>query len=154
MRCRGATGILAVLAASTLLLAAACDDSSESSANRGKTRPLPMVTSKTEFNRIIDAAGERLLVFDLFAEWCAPCKELEPLLEKIAWETRETADFYRINIDKNRDLAELFKVHGIPYVAFVKNQTIVYSLTGLRSKKTYLKAIESYSRGSGAPRNG
>jgi hypothetical protein len=43
-------------------------------------------------------------------------------------------------------LAELFGVRGIPFVAYVKNRTLVYSLMGLRTEETYLEAIKSFTR--------
>ncbi|MGW8186236.1 MAG: thioredoxin family protein, partial [Desulfobacterales bacterium] len=84
------------------------------------------------------------------ADWCQPCKELEPILESIAAQKADVVDFYRVNFDENQSVAEHFGVRGIPFVAYVKNRTLVYSLMGLRPQKTYLEAIESFTRPNAA----
>lgn len=127
-----------------LILACGIDDSRQGSSPAGKKK-LAVINSQDEFNRIINAARDRLLMFDFYADWCLPCRELEPILESIAWEKREVADIYRINLDQNQSLAQFFNVRGIPHVAFVKNQILVYSLVGLHPKENYLSAIRSFT---------
>jgi thioredoxin len=98
-----------------------------------------------QFNKILEISKERLLVLDFYADWCPPCKELAPILEKIAEEQKDTVAIYKINIDRNRELSNSFRVTGIPHVAFVKNKKNVFSLTGLYPKNIYLKVIERYA---------
>ncbi|MFZ0612193.1 MAG: thioredoxin family protein [Desulfobacterales bacterium] len=130
-----------------LLLLTACGSGSEPPAAGERIRkPLRSISSGAEFDRIVAGAGDRLLIFDFFADWCHPCKELEPILESIAAQQASVTDIYRIAFDDNQSLAELFGVRGIPFVAFVKNRTLVYSLMGLRPKETYLEAIASFTR--------
>ena len=139
----------ALLLSAALLLSLACGGGSEQPGGDHRTRkPLMTISGGQELTRIVAAAGERLLIIDFYAEWCQPCKELEPILESIAELKRDVVDVYRINYDENQLLAELFGLRGIPFVAFVKNRTLVYSLMGLRSKETYLEAIESFTRPS------
>lgn len=114
-----------------------------------KRQPLVEIKNADDFRRIVSSAGDRLLIFDFYASWCPPCKELEPILEAVAWQKKDVVDIYRINYDENNSLAELMGVHGIPFVAFVKNGTLVYSLMGLRPQKTYFEAISSFSRPDG-----
>ena len=103
------------------------------------------IDSMEQLNKIIEKSGERLLIFDFYADWCPPCKELEPILEKIAKEKSEMATVYKINIDRNRALANSFRVGGIPHVVFLKNKKTVLALTGLYPKNMYLKAVERFS---------
>jgi thioredoxin-like negative regulator of GroEL len=112
--------------------------------------PLTRIADRKEFNRIVSAAGDRLLVIDFYADWCRPCRELEPILAALAAQKRAVADIYRVNYDENHHLAELLGVHGIPFVAFVKNRTLIYSLMGLRPEETYREAIASFTRPHGA----
>lgn len=133
------------------LLMAACGGGTEQPAADDQMRtPLKLISDSGEFDRIIATAGDRLLIFDFFADWCRPCKELEPVLESIAAQQASVTDIYRIAFDDNQSLAQLFDVRGIPFVAFVKNRTLVYSLMGLRPRETYLEAIASFTR-PGAP---
>jgi thioredoxin 1 len=125
----------------------ACDSGVEGKYLKDQKRQaLVEVKNSEEFRKIVLAADDRLLIFDFYANWCMPCKQLEPILEAVAWKKRNAVDIYRINYDENSDLAELLGVRGIPFVAFIKNQTLVYSLMGLRSEKSYIEAITSFTR--------
>jgi thioredoxin 1 len=104
------------------------------------------IDNVAQFNKIIETSGERLLILDFYADWCPPCKELEPILEKIAKEKGETISIYKIDVDRNRELSNSFRISGIPHVAFFKNKENVFSLTGLYPKNMYLKVIEQYTR--------
>ncbi len=103
------------------------------------------INSVEEFSKILESSGDRLLVFDLYADWCMPCKILSPILEKISKEKKEQADFYKINVDKHPQLAGAFGVSGIPFVVFVKNKTGVSALTGVQSKEAYIKTIDKFA---------
>ena len=103
------------------------------------------IDSMEQFNNIIHTSGERLLMFDFYADWCPPCKEIEPVLEKIAKEKSETVTIYKINIDRNKALATSFGVGGIPHVVFFKNKETVFTLSGLYPKNMYLKLVERFS---------
>jgi len=137
----------ALLLSAALLLPVACGSGSEQpGADHRMRKPLAAISGGQEMTRIVAAAGERLLIFDFYADWCQPCKELEPILKSIAVQKADVVDVYRVNYDENQSLAELFGVRGIPFVAYVKNRTLVYSLMGLRPKEAYLEAIESFTR--------
>ncbi|HUV76490.1 MAG TPA: thioredoxin domain-containing protein [Desulfobacterales bacterium] len=103
------------------------------------------INSLEQFNKIMETSKERLLVLDFYADWCPPCKDLFPVLEKIGKENRDIVTIYKINIDRHSELANSFRVTGIPHVAFVKNKENVLSLTGLYPKNMYLKVIRQYS---------
>jgi len=99
-----------------------------------------------QLNKIFEISNERLLILEFYADWCPPCKELAPILEKIANEKNETVSIYKIDIDRHRELMNSFRITGIPHVAFVKNKENVFSLTGLYPKTMYMKAIEQYTQ--------
>lgn len=99
-----------------------------------------------QLNKLIDSSEDRLLILEFYADWCPPCKELAPILEKIAKEKSTTVSIYKIDVDRHRELMNSFRVTGIPHVAFVKNKENVFSLTGLYPKTMYLKAIEQYTK--------
>jgi thioredoxin len=98
-----------------------------------------------QLNKIIEISNERLLILEFYADWCPPCKELAPILEKIAKEKSATVAIYKIDTDRHSELMNLFRVTGIPHVAFVKNKENVFSLTGLYPKTMYLNVIEKYT---------
>jgi len=104
------------------------------------------IMSNDEFKKIFDNSGDRLLVIDLYADWCAPCRRLSPILENIAQDKKDQADFYKINVDKLRDIAALFNVRSIPHIAFIKNKKVVHSLIGLYPKDQYVNIIDQFSK--------
>ena len=109
----------------------------------------PIITSidnVEQFSKIMEISNERLLILEFYADWCPPCKELAPILEKIAKEKSETVAIYKINTDRHSELMNSFRVTGIPHVSFIKNKENVFSLTGLYPKTMYLKVIEKYTK--------
>ena len=130
-----------------IFFSAACKGNNASPSPPQAAAPAIAVTeiqSEEEFKKIIEQPNQ-LMVFDLYADWCGPCKVLSPLLEEIGRENKDKAAFYKINVDRHRGLAALFKVRGIPYVVFLKNKTIIYALTGLYPKDAYVKVINRLS---------
>ena len=112
-----------------------------------KTKPSAAITvieSETHFNEILEVSKNRLLLFEFYADWCAPCKILEPVLEELAQKHKKDLTIYKIDYDYSRKLSNLFKVPGLPYVAFVKDKVIIHSILGLYPKEFYLEAIERY----------
>jgi thioredoxin len=109
------------------------------------TSIIASIDNVEQFNKIMEISNERLLILEFYADWCPPCKELAPILEKIAKEKSETVAIYRIDTDRHRELMSSFQIAGIPYVSFFKNKENVFSLTGLYPKSMYLKVIEKYT---------
>lgn len=58
--------------------------------------------------------GDKPCVIDFYADWCAPCKKVAPALEELAAEYGGKVYIYKINIDKEPELAGLFGVRNIP----------------------------------------
>lgn len=106
---------------------------------------IPEIESYQEFEKIIKENKDILIIIDLYANWCHPCRILSPRLENVAKQKKTLALFYKIDIDKLKQVASLFQVKGIPYVVFLKNQKIIYSITGVRSESAYIKAIDKFS---------
>lgn len=103
------------------------------------------ITSEKEFEQVVAKAGKNLIVLDLYADWCGPCKMLSPVMEKIAIENKTKAFFYKINIDELKDIAAAFKTNGIPYVVFIKENKVINALIGLYPEEEYIKMINDYT---------
>jgi len=109
-----------------------------------KKKAITAITGADKFDAAITAAGDTLVMVDLYADWCSPCRSLAPVLETVATENRSKVRTFKVNVDHNRDLAMRYKVRGIPYVVFLKNGKLVTSITGLHDKADYVKAINQY----------
>lgn len=85
-----------------------------------------------------------VVLVDFFADWCGPCKALQPTLEELAKDFEGAAVISKINVDKSPELAAQFKVRSIPALFYFKNGEVVGSQNGVQSKSvmaSYLKSI-------------
>ncbi len=137
--------ILGVIAILVFWVTSCENNTSKKTQARATESVIKIIENDAEFKKIIETSGDRLLMLEFYADWCSPCIQLAPVLEKIAKENLGIVTVYKINIDKNKGLASSFRVRGIPHISFVKNKETVLSLTGLYPKKMYLKAIERFS---------
>ena len=74
--------------------------------------------NSAEFNEKL-AAKEKMVV-DFYADWCGPCKEMAPKLDELS-EKNTNANFYKMNIEENMDVARTYKVMSIPNICFFEN---------------------------------
>ncbi len=84
-------------------------------------------------------------MIDFYADWCGPCRQLAPRLEKIATENGGKVTIYKLDIDKHKKIAAQYGVRSIPFVVFFKNKKIVRQMKGLRQTNAYLKIINQFS---------
>lgn len=81
------------------------------------------MSDKKPFNTLI--AGEQPVLVDFFATWCGPCKSMNPILEETAQQLSGKIKVIKIDIDKNPQVANQFKVKGVPtLILFKKGQTL------------------------------
>ncbi len=91
-----------------------------------------LIVTKDNFKSEVEES-DRLVVIDLYADWCGPCKMLAPAIEALEGEIPE-AKFCKVNVDNDPDIARLFKVQSIPFIALVKNNTFLDFSVGLVPK--------------------
>ena len=75
-----------------------------------------------------------LVVIDLWAEWCGPCRMIAPVIDELEKELTDVK-FCKINVDTEPELTRLFKVQSIPTVALVKDNTLLDISVGLVPKE-------------------
>ena len=66
--------------------------------------------------------GDKPAVVDFYAEWCGPCKRLLPVLESVSEEYADRVDIYKVNVDEEQELAEVFGVQTIPTLFFIPKE--------------------------------
>lgn len=91
-----------------------------------------------EFKEVIK---EGKVVVDFFATWCGPCKMLSPVMDNIANDLQDVK-FFKVDVDKNEDIAREYGIMSIPTIIVFKNGEIVNTLVGLRSKDELLEFIK------------
>lgn len=63
--------------------------------------------------------GKKPAVIDFYATWCGPCKQSAPILDSIAGERKQQIDVYKVDIDKQPELAQMFGIRSIPAFLFI-----------------------------------
>lgn len=96
---------------------------------------------ENEFGPLVrDASG--ITVVDFSAEWCGPCRRLEPILASLATQYAGKVRFANIDVDENTNLAVSLAITSIPLIAYYKDGQLVGKEVGLRSEEYLREKIE------------
>lgn len=87
--------------------------------------------------------GKRPVLVDFYADWCSPCRMLAPILEELSDEYAGKIDIYKINIDEERELAEIFAIRSIPTLLFITPDGKLKRTQGAMGKPQLREAIEN-----------
>lgn len=93
---------------------------------------------------VLAFSGQRPVVVDFWAEWCVPCKTLDPILENLALEAGGAFRLAKLDVDANSKLAMDYGVRGIPAVKAFRNGQVIAEFNGLRTEpqiREFLKAL-------------
>ena len=96
---------------------------------------------KTNFDQTLKQSEGPVLV-DFWAEWCGPCKMLNPVLEEIASESGERATIAKVNIDDEPELASRFGVQSIPTLVVFREGSEQDRLVGVAPKQAILQKLQ------------
>lgn len=91
------------------------------------------VTDATFEAEVIQATEPTLV--DFWAEWCAPCKMVEPVVEAIAEEYEGKLRVARVDVNSNRQTPGRYGIYGIPTLILFKNGTEAVRIVGYRPKE-------------------
>jgi thioredoxin len=83
------------------------------------------------------------VLVDFWAEWCTPCRKVEPVLEEIATEMGDKVRIVKLNIDENPETARAYRVMSVPTLTVFKGGQPVQSVAGARPKGDLVRLIES-----------
>ena len=95
-----------------------------------------------EQNKEWNFQGELPCLIDFYADWCGPCKMVAPILEELANEYEGKLDIYKIDTEKEAELASVFGVRSIPSLLFVPREGQPQMAMGALPKETFEKAFK------------
>lgn len=98
----------------------------------------PVHLNYPNFDKVV---GHSLVLVGFWAEWCAPCKVQDPILEEVANELNGKALIGKVNVDDNRTLANKYGITSIPTMILFKNGQRLHQFVGVQSKERILQYI-------------
>lgn len=88
-----------------------------------------------------------LVLLDIWAEWCGPCKQLSPILDEVAEIFDGEVKVLKLNADENQQITEKFKVRGLPTMLVLVNGEEKDRILGLTSKTRITQVLEQHLEG-------
>lgn len=88
--------------------------------------------------------GDKPAIIDFYATWCGPCKVIAPILDKLAKEYDGEIVIYKVDIDKEPELAQAFGITSIPALLFIPIDGKPKMINGSRSKSDYVEIIDKF----------
>ena len=98
------------------------------------SKPVHVINvGEADFEReVLQASHERPVVVDFWAPWCAPCRALAPILEKVIGEYQGDVILAKVNTDEAQSLAATFRIEGIPLVIAFRQGKPAAEFVGIR----------------------
>jgi thioredoxin len=96
--------------------------------------------SEQDFQSLLNS--DKIILIDFYADWCVPCKKMEPYLNEISKEQKNTVTLIRINVEENQELCKKLGISAIPVLQVYRNKKMTWTNTGFIEKETVLKALE------------
>lgn len=86
------------------------------------------------------------VLVDFFAEWCAPCKMMKPILENVKEELGDSVRIVKIDVDKKQGLAARYHIQSVPTLMLFKGGETLWRASGVRQKEELKEIIAQNSK--------
>jgi thioredoxin 1 len=96
------------------------------------------------FQELIQSSTPVLV--DFYADWCGPCKAMNPVIQDVARTVQGTVRVIKVNIDKSDSAASAFNVNAVPTFILFRNGKQVWRHSGMIDKQNLLRVIQASSQ--------
>ncbi|MFN4110710.1 MAG: thioredoxin [Ignavibacteria bacterium] len=86
--------------------------------------------------------GDLPAIIDFYADWCAPCRIVAPILEELAEEYKDKIVIYKVDTEEEQELAAVFGIRSIPSILFIPKDDKPQMAVGALPKETFKEIIE------------
>ena len=136
------------------LLFAACETKAKTNDNQSKNdnKMKTIELTKADFlTKVMDYEanpqewkylGDKPAIIDFYASWCGPCKMVAPILEELAEEYDGQIYIYKVNTEKEQELAAMFGIRSIPSILFIPMGEQPQMAMGAMPKSSFKEAID------------
>jgi thioredoxin 1 len=114
--------------------------------SRIKMKSIPLVDDHKNIVKLTESnfaqqTKNRVILVDFWAEWCAPCRMMAPVLNDVAAELNGNSKVGKVNIEQYQSLAQKYKVRSIPTLILFKNGKEVDRFVGVKNKEFLLNQL-------------
>lgn len=88
--------------------------------------------------------GKNPVLVDFYADWCNPCKVMQPVLKSIKKEFGDNIKILKINVDNNSSVSEKFNVKGVPTFILFQKGEIRWRQSGMIAKENFIEIIKAH----------
>ena len=96
-------------------------------------------------NEIVDT--QRLVLVDLWAPWCGPCRMVAPILEKLSREFADSLKVVKVNVDGSPGISQRFNASSIPMLVFMRNGEHIDTVIGAQPEPVLRDAVQRLTAG-------
>ncbi|MBE2998124.1 thioredoxin [Nocardiopsis sp. HNM0947] len=89
-------------------------------------------------------SNSKPVLVDFWADWCGPCKQMAPVLDKLAEEYGDKIEVVKINTDQNPDTPRTYNVMSLPTMNVYKDGEVVKQLIGAKPKRVLEKELAEF----------
>lgn len=97
--------------------------------------------SASDFNKETEKG---IVLIDFWAPWCAPCRHMNPIIEDLAGEYKNSAKFVKMNVDNNKNFVSKQAIKSIPTILIYKNGKEVERIIGQVSKQQLKQLLDKH----------
>ena len=101
------------------------------------------VTESTFQTAVLDRSDSLPVVVDFWAVWCAPCRQLGPVLEREASKRSGKLELVKLDVDANPNLSRSYGIQGIPAVKAFRNGRVVAEFVGAQPAPAVERFLDS-----------